>query len=160
MNWINHKALMKFVIASIMLLVCGYFVHPSIAAVGDSPLEAYFLPHDTEAILNNTRPPDELSSMSIGIQFDPAVLEPLGIINSGLTLEQWNTQMRYARTVNTISVSMNNFSTLKSGELLNLMFKVSPTATAKQTSPLTVSFSTLNGAIVAWADGMVSVTDY
>ena len=49
MNWINHKALMKVVTASAVLLVGGYFEQPSIAGIGDSPLEAYFLPNDTEA---------------------------------------------------------------------------------------------------------------
>ena len=49
MNWINHKALMKVVTASAVLLVSGYFEQPSIAGIGDSPLEAFFLPYDTEA---------------------------------------------------------------------------------------------------------------
>lgn len=108
-------------------------------------------------ILDNTRPPDEITSMSISVQFDPSILEPLGVSNSGLTLEQWNAQVRYARSLNTLSVSMNDFSTLESGELLNLIFRVRSTASVGSTSPLTVSVSTLNGAIVPWADGMVTV---
>ena len=120
------------------------------------PGEIIYVP----VVLDNTRPPDKLSSMSIGVQFDPGILEPLGVSNSGLTLEQWNAQMRYARSVNTISVSMNNFSTLESGELLNLIFKVSSTASVGGTSALTVSISTLNGAIVPWVNGMVTVTAY
>ncbi|MBL7188272.1 MAG: hypothetical protein ISS70_18260, partial [Phycisphaerae bacterium] len=49
MNWINHKTLMKMVAASVVLLASGYFDHTSFAGIGDSPLEAYFLPYDTEA---------------------------------------------------------------------------------------------------------------
>jgi hypothetical protein len=63
-------------------------------------------------ILDNFRPPDEISSMSIGVQFDPIILEPLGVSNSGLTLEQPDAQVRYARSLNTLSVSMDNFSTV------------------------------------------------
>lgn len=48
MNWINHEVLMKVISASAMLLVCGYFIQPSLAGQGDSPLEAYFLPYNTE----------------------------------------------------------------------------------------------------------------
>ncbi len=48
MNWINPKALMRVVAASAVLLAWGYSVPCSFAAVGDSPLEAYFLPHETE----------------------------------------------------------------------------------------------------------------
>ena len=117
------------------------------------PGEIIYVP----VILDNTRPPDQLASMSIGVQFDPSILEPLGVSNSGLTLEQWNTQMRYARSLNTISVSMNNFSTLESGELLNLIFKVRSSASAGDTSALTVLLSTLNGAMVPWADGLVTI---
>jgi hypothetical protein len=121
-----------------------------------TPDEIIYVP----VILNNTQPPDELTSMSIGVQFDPDILEPLGVNNSGLTLEQWNAQVKYARSRNTISVSMNNFSLLESGELLNLIFKVSSTASVGDTSALTVSVSTLNGAIVPWSDGLVTVTAY
>lgn len=108
-------------------------------------------------ILDNTRPPDEITSMSVGVQFDPSILEPLGVSNAALTLEQWNAQVRYARSLNTISTSMNGFSTLESGELLSLIFKVRSGASVGSTSALTVSVSTLNGAIVPWADGMVTV---
>jgi hypothetical protein len=55
---------------------------------------------------------------------------------------------------------MNNFSTIETGELLNLIFKVRSTTSIGDTSALTVSVSTLNGAIVPWADGMVAVTAY
>ena len=110
-------------------------------------------------VLDNMRPPDEISSMSVGIQFDPVILEPLGVINSGLTLKHWNSHVRYARSENTISVSMNNFSTVESGELLNLIFKVNSTALVGDVSALTVLFSTLNSAIVPWADGLVTVID-
>jgi len=120
------------------------------------PGEIIYVP----VVLNNTQPPDELSSMSIGVQFDPSILEPLGVSNSGLTLDQWNAQVRYARSPNTISVSMNNFSTIETGELLNLIFKVRSTTSIGDTSALTVSVSTLNGGIVPWADGMVAVTAY
>ena len=123
------------------------------ADVQGTPGDIIYVP----VLLNNTRPPDQLSSMSIGVQFDPSILEPLGVSNSGLTLEQWNAQVRYARSVNTISVSMNNFSTLESGELLNLLFKVRASASVGDESALTVLISTLNGAIVPWTDGMVVV---
>jgi hypothetical protein len=117
------------------------------------PGEIIYVP----VILDNTRPPDEISSMSIGVQFDPGILEPLGISHSGSTLEQWNTHAQFSRSVNTISVSMNNFSTIESGELLILIFQVRSTAVLGDMSPLTVSVSTLNGAIVPSADGLVRI---
>ena len=49
MNPINREALVRVVAASAVLLACGYVVPPSFAGEGDSPLDAYFLPHDTEA---------------------------------------------------------------------------------------------------------------
>jgi len=125
------------------------------ADVQGIPGEVIYVP----VVIENTHP-DEISSMAIGIQFDPNILEPLGVSNSGLTLEQWNAQVRYSRSANTISVSMNNFSTTESGELLNLIFKVRPTSSIGDTSALTVSVSTLNGAIVPWSDGIVTVKAY
>ena len=117
------------------------------------PGEIIYVP----VILDNTRPPDEITSMSIGVQFNPSILEPLGISNSGLTLEQWNTHTQFSRSMNTISVSMNNFSITQSGELLILIFQVRSTAVPGDMSPLTVSVSTLNGAIVPSADGLVRI---
>jgi len=117
------------------------------------PGEIIYVP----VIVNNTHPRDEITSMSIGVQYDPGILEPLGVDNSGLTLEQWNAQVRYARSANTISVSMNNFSTLESGELVNLLFKIRSTASIGDASALMVLISTLNGAIVPWTDGLVEV---
>jgi hypothetical protein len=52
---------------------------------------------------------------------------------------------------------MNNFATVQSGGLLNLIFKVSPTATVGDESSLTVLVSALNGAIVPGKDGLVKV---
>ena len=111
-------------------------------------------------ILDNARPPDELSSMSVGVQFDSSVLEPLGVSSSGLTLEQLNAQVRYARSMNTISVSMNDFSTVQSGALLDLIFKIRLSASVGNASALTVLVSTLNGAIVPGTDGLVTVVAY
>jgi hypothetical protein len=111
-------------------------------------------------ILDNARPPDELSSMSVGVQFDSSVLEPLGVSSSGLTLEQLNAPVRYARSMNTISVSMNDFSTVQSGALLDLIFKIRPSASVGNASALTVLVSTLNGAIVPGTDGLVTVVAY
>jgi hypothetical protein len=111
-------------------------------------------------ILYNARPPDELSSMSVGVQFDSSILEPLGVSSSGLTLEQLNAQVRYARSTNTISVSMNDFSTVQGGALLDLIFKIRPNAPIGSASALTVLVSTLNGAIVPGADGLVTVVAY
>ena len=48
MNPMKHKALMRVVATSTMLIVCGYFIQPGFAGEGDSPLEAFFLPIDTE----------------------------------------------------------------------------------------------------------------
>ena len=48
MNWINHKKLMNIMAATAMLLVSGYFIQTSFAGIGDSPLEAYFLPYNIE----------------------------------------------------------------------------------------------------------------
>ena len=48
MNRIKHKALMRVMATSAMLIVCGYFIQPGFAGEGDSPLEAFFLPIDTE----------------------------------------------------------------------------------------------------------------
>jgi hypothetical protein len=121
-----------------------------------TPGEIIYVP----VLLNNSQPPDELSSMSIGVQFNSSILEPLGFSNTGLTLDQWNAQVQYARSPNTISVSMNNFSILKSGELLNLIFKVRSTADVGDTSPLTVLVSTLNGAIVPCTNGLMTVTSF
>ena len=95
--------------------------------------------------------------MSVGVQFDSSILEPLGVSSSGLTLEQLNAQVRYARSMNTISVSMNNFSTVQSGALLDLVFKIRPGASVGSASALTVSVATLNGAIVLGTDGLVTV---
>jgi hypothetical protein len=108
-------------------------------------------------ILNNMRSPIEISSMSAGIRFDPSILEPLGIGNSGLSLEQLNAQVRYTRSLNTISVSMNNFSTVQGGALLDLIFKVNSGASVGSTSVLTLLSPTLNGAIVPGTDGFVTV---
>lgn len=108
-------------------------------------------------ILNNARPPDELSSMSMGVQFDPSILEPLGVSSSGLILEQLDAQVRYARSMNTISVSMDNFSTVQSGVLLDLIFQIRPGAPVGNASALTVLVSTLNGAVVPGIDGFVTV---
>ena len=102
--------------------------------------------------------PDEISQMSIGVQFDPVILEPLGVVNAGLTLEQWGSQVRYARSSNTISVSMDNFSTFESGHLLQLAFNVRPEAPVGGASALNVLAATLNGAIVPATDGTVDVT--
>ena len=109
-------------------------------------------------ILENIKP-DEISSMSIGVQFDPNILEPIGVSNAGLTLEQWNAQVRYTRGVNVISASMNNFTNVQNGGLLNLIFKVSPTAIIGDESSLTVLVSALNGATVPGKDGLVRITD-
>jgi len=108
-------------------------------------------------ILNDLSSPIEISSMSVGIQFDPSILEPLGIGNSGSSLEQLNAQVRYTRSVNTISVSMDNFSTVQSGALLDLIFKVNSGASVGSTSALTLLIPTLNGAIVPGTDGFVTV---
>jgi hypothetical protein len=108
-------------------------------------------------ILDNMRPPIDISSMSIGVQFDPSVLEPLGVSNSGLTLDQPDAQVRYARSANTISVSMDNFSTVQGGSLLDLIFKIKPDTSVGNTSALTVLVSTLNGAIVPGNNGRVTV---
>lgn len=107
-------------------------------------------------VLSNTHP-DEISSMAIGVQFDSTILEPMGVSNAGLTLQQWNAQVRYARSVNSISVSMDNFSTVQSGDLLNLIFKIKSGAFVGNTSALTILTSTLNGAIVKGTDGLVTV---
>jgi hypothetical protein len=102
--------------------------------------------------------PDEITSMSIGVQFDPSILEPRGVSNAGLTIEQGDAQVRYARSDNTISVSMDNFSALQDGALLNLIFQVKPGALAGSTSALTVLTSLLNGAVVPAMDGLVTVS--
>jgi hypothetical protein len=102
--------------------------------------------------------PDQITSMSVGVQFDPSILEPRGVSNAGLTIEQGNTQVRYARTDNTISVSMDNFSTIQSGELLNLIFRVKPGASPGSTSALTVLVSLLNGAVVPATGGLATVS--
>jgi hypothetical protein len=107
-------------------------------------------------VLSNI-PPVEVSSVSIGVQFDPSILEPLGVSNAGSTLQQWDAQVRYARSVNTISVSMNNFSTAQSGELLSLIFEISPSASFGNVSVLTVLTATLNGALVPGTDGLITV---
>lgn len=107
-------------------------------------------------ILDNVHP-DEISSMTIGVQFDPDLLEPVGVCNAGLSASQWNAQVRYARSMNSISVSMSNFSTAQTGELLNLAFKTRSNASAGDTSELAVLACTLNGAIVPATDGLVTI---
>jgi len=118
-----------------------------------SPGEIIHVP----VILNNTSPPDELSRMSVGVQFDSSILEPLGVSSAGLTLEQLNAQVRYSRSMNTISVSMHDFSTVQSGVLLDLVFKIRPGASVGSESALTALVSTLNGAIVPGTDGLITV---
>jgi hypothetical protein len=106
--------------------------------------------------LNNPGP-DAISSMSIGLQFDSGILEPVGVQNAGLTLRQWSAQVRYSRSGNSISVSMDNFLTTESGPLLELILKVRPDVSVGDTSPLTVSAALLNGASVPAADGVARV---
>ena len=118
-----------------------------------SPGEIIHVP----VILNNASPPDELSRMSVGVQFDSSILEPLGVNSAGLTLEQLNAQVRYSRSMNTISVSMHDFSTLQSGVLLDIVFKIRPGASVGSESALTALVSTLNGAIVPGTDGLITV---
>jgi len=108
-------------------------------------------------VLDNTQP-DQISSMSIGVQFDPAILEPMGVSNAGLTLGQGDAQVRYARSTNTISVSMDNFSTVQSGDLLKLIFQIKPGVAVGSASALTVIASTLNGAVVPATDGLATVS--
>ena len=118
------------------------------------PGEIIYVP----VILDNSLP-NEITSISVGIQFDPNILEPIGVSKTGLTLDQWDAQIRYSMSVNTISVSMDNFSTIESGELLNLIFKIKSSASAGDISTLTILTSILNGAIVPGADGLVTVID-
>jgi hypothetical protein len=108
-------------------------------------------------VLDNTQP-DLISSMSIGVQFDPAILEPMGVSNAGLTLAQGDAQVRYARSTNTISASMDNFSTVQSGDLLKLIFQIKPGVPAGSVSVLTVIASILNGAVVPATDGLATVS--
>lgn len=108
-------------------------------------------------VLDDTAP-EEITSMSIGVQFDPALLEPMGVSNAGLTLGQDDAQVRYARSTNTISVSMDNFSTIQSGDLLKLIFQIKPGVPVGSVSALTVIASTLNGAVVPAANGLVTVS--
>ncbi len=110
----------------------------------------------TTLILDN-KLPEEITSMSAGVQFDPNILEPVGISNLGLTQNQLNAQVRYSRSENTMSVSMNTFSTIESGELLNLIFRIKPDAVSGESSILTLLSPTLNGAIVHGTDGLVTV---
>ena len=108
--------------------------------------------------INNTGP-DEISSMSVGVQFDSDILEPIGICNEGLTLRQWNTNIQYTRSTNSISVSMNNFSTVQSGELLNLVFWVKPDISTGSISLLNILTPMLNGALVPSRNGSVVINN-
>jgi len=109
-------------------------------------------------VLDNSQP-DEITSMSVGVQFDPSILEPIGVSKTGLTIDQWEAQIRYSMSMNTISVSMDSFSTIESGELLNLIFMIKSSASTGDTSTLTILTSILNGAIVPGTDGLVTVID-
>jgi len=109
-------------------------------------------------VLDNSDP-DKISSVTIGVQFDPDILEPLGVCNAGVSSQEWNAQVRYARSVNSISVSMDNFSTVQSGPLLDLVFRTKPDAAIGSVSALTVLASTVNGAIVPALDGLVTVVE-
>lgn len=121
------------------------------ANVQGGPGEVVYAP----VVLDNPHP-DEITAVSIGVQFDPSVLEPMGVCNTGLTSEQSSTQVRYTRSMNTISASMDNFSTVRSGELMDLIFRIR--GAAGTTSPLIVLVATLNGALVPATDGSVTVS--
>ncbi|MFC1766595.1 cohesin domain-containing protein [Planctomycetota bacterium] len=103
--------------------------------------------------------PVELTHLSLGVQFDPNVLEPQGVTNAGLTLSQWNAQVRYTRSENTLSVSMDNFAAITSGTLLHLVFRIQAHAPVGSISDLTLSIPALNGALVPGTDGAVTVVD-
>ncbi|MHC4354804.1 MAG: cohesin domain-containing protein, partial [Planctomycetota bacterium] len=117
------------------------------------PGEIVYVP----VFLDNSVAPVEVSSVSVGIQFDASILEPLGVGNSELTLGQADAQVRFASSDNTISVSVDNFSTVESGALLDLIFMVRPEASIGSASTLTMLTPTLNGAIVPGTDGLVTV---
>ncbi|UCD51663.1 MAG: hypothetical protein JSW27_03345 [Phycisphaerales bacterium] len=101
--------------------------------------------------------PDRISHVTLGVQFDPTILEPMGVTSAGLTRDQWNAQVRYTRSANSMSVSMDNFATMGSGGLLELVFQIAPGASVGSTSALTVLAAGLNGALVPAADGRVTV---
>ena len=109
-------------------------------------------------MLDNTEP-DDITSMTLGVQFDPDILQAIGVANAGLTLEQPEAHVRYARSPNTLSVSMDNFATTQSGPLLNLIFQVQPDASPGSMSPLSVLTAGLNGATVPGGDGSVTVVE-
>jgi hypothetical protein len=131
------------------------------------PSAGLYVPDDLEGVpgeivyvpvfLDNSVAPVEVSSVSVGIQFDASILEPLGVGNSELTLGQADAQVRFASSDNTISVSVDNFSTVESGALLDLIFMVRPEASIGSASTLTMLTPTLNGAIVPGTDGLVTV---
>jgi len=106
--------------------------------------------------LDNTQP-DEIVNMSLGVAFDAEILEALGVQSAGLMLEQEHAQLHHARSESTLSVSINTFSTVHSGTLCNLVFRVKPDAPAGSASVLTVLTALLNGASVPAEDGLVTV---
>jgi len=124
----------------------------SLADIQGAPGEIVYVP----VTLDNTEP-DDITSMTLGVQFNPDVLEAIGVCNDGLTAQQWGTQVRYSRSVNTLSVSMDNFATAQSGILLNLIFQVQGDAQPGDMSPVTVLTAGLNGALVPAGDGSLTV---